>query len=568
MTKHYLLGQNAADFLKGQMANQTTEQLSGGWNAGRISGEVMPFEITGEWKKADGEEVYSCKAKQVWWNGERYVKDNTETAFEFTLYSPHDRDNQPSNAVGNTVFAVIRGNHWEVLGGGSSEILMGEVRTRISGVGAGLGDGAGTVWNIYRENGILTIDKNFFETNYVTVRGSSLKDNEYYPVGSIVLYQMTSTGYEVVEGRRSPTPALALALVSDTMVDNQMGLINQGADEVFLQNWENNNVFGAGIAAIEYSGVIPGNTRVQAYYQNIGDSYWQDVNARAVIRSAEVVLGEGYSILSIPKVTGTDMTTGENASPAQTITITAENATSSDYLRSGLTGQNTRPKPYSLQLQQENYWGVFRVARGATMTYVDPVNKILSSPVLVVARTPDRPFSNNTIWPIGQEDKLYNNNGFIPLIQVSDPVRAQVEGNEIAFTFWTDANELRNTWNLCSWDIVIQMTVRFTNQKLTGTDVSKRKQWSRTWRIFDKPNTAATRNRFEKLVLEEPGEYWVNYRIWARTANKFSDISLSESGSSVNNPNQIIRTRQLPAFTMDLYYDVAPKPEEPEEPES
>jgi len=116
--KHYLLGQNAADFLKRQMADQTTEQPPVGRNAGRISGEVMPFEITGDWAKASGEDAYSCKAKQVYWNGKSYVKDDATDAFEFTLYSPQDRDETPGHAVGNTVFAVIRGNHWEILGGG------------------------------------------------------------------------------------------------------------------------------------------------------------------------------------------------------------------------------------------------------------------------------------------------------------------------------------------------------------------------------------------------------------------------------------------------------------------
>ena len=62
--------------------------------------------------------MYSCKAKQVYWDGKSYVKDDATDAFEFTLYSPQDRDETPGHAVGDTVFAVIRGNHWEVLGGG------------------------------------------------------------------------------------------------------------------------------------------------------------------------------------------------------------------------------------------------------------------------------------------------------------------------------------------------------------------------------------------------------------------------------------------------------------------
>ena len=116
--KHYLLGQNAADFLKRQMANQTTEQPPVSQNAGRISGGVMPFEITGDWVKASGEDAYSCKAKQVYWNGKSYVKDDATDAFTFTLYAPQDRGETPGHAVGDTVFAVIRGNHWEVLGVG------------------------------------------------------------------------------------------------------------------------------------------------------------------------------------------------------------------------------------------------------------------------------------------------------------------------------------------------------------------------------------------------------------------------------------------------------------------
>lgn len=114
MTKGYLLGPNAANYVAARMKEQGSKTGDPAAYSARISGQMMPFEITSEWEKRDEESVYSCRANQIYFDGKTYVKD--EEGFEFTLYSPLDLEEEPGYAVGDLVYAIIRGNNWEIVG--------------------------------------------------------------------------------------------------------------------------------------------------------------------------------------------------------------------------------------------------------------------------------------------------------------------------------------------------------------------------------------------------------------------------------------------------------------------
>jgi len=114
--KKYLLGPNAANFLANQMRNQGASTEEPVLHRGRVSGSIIPFKITGDWEQRNGESVYSCIAHEVFFDGTNYVTD--QESLDFFLYSPIHLSEKPDNAVGDIIFAVLRGNNWEIIGGG------------------------------------------------------------------------------------------------------------------------------------------------------------------------------------------------------------------------------------------------------------------------------------------------------------------------------------------------------------------------------------------------------------------------------------------------------------------
>ena len=132
--KKYLLGPNAANFLANQMRNQGASTEEPVLHRGRVSGSIIPFKITGDWEQRNGESVYSCVAREVFFDGTNYVTD--QESLDFFLYSPIHLDDKPDNEVGDVVFAVLRGNNWEIIGGGgSSQTKAVSFNTLIKGSG-------------------------------------------------------------------------------------------------------------------------------------------------------------------------------------------------------------------------------------------------------------------------------------------------------------------------------------------------------------------------------------------------------------------------------------------------
>lgn len=117
--KKYFLGPNAANFLANQMRNQGASTEEPVLHRGRVSGSIIPFKITGDWEQRNGESVYSCIAHEVFFDGTNYVTD--QESLDFFLYSPIHLSEKPDNAVGDIIFAVLRGNNWEIIGGGGGE---------------------------------------------------------------------------------------------------------------------------------------------------------------------------------------------------------------------------------------------------------------------------------------------------------------------------------------------------------------------------------------------------------------------------------------------------------------
>ena len=138
--KKYLLGPNAANFLANQMRNQGASTEEPVLHRGRVSGSIIPFKITGDWEQRNGESVYSCVAREVFFDGTNYVTD--QESLDFFLYSPIHLDDKPDNEVGDVVFAVLRGNNWEIIGGGggisnwgaSDGFLISPVATGFPGI--------------------------------------------------------------------------------------------------------------------------------------------------------------------------------------------------------------------------------------------------------------------------------------------------------------------------------------------------------------------------------------------------------------------------------------------------
>lgn len=118
--KKYFLGPNAANFLANQMRNQGASTEEPVLHRGRVSGSIIPFKITGDWEQRNGESVYSCIAHEVFFDGTNYVTD--QESLDFFLYSPIHLSEKPDNAVGDIIFAVLRGNNWEIIGGGGGGV--------------------------------------------------------------------------------------------------------------------------------------------------------------------------------------------------------------------------------------------------------------------------------------------------------------------------------------------------------------------------------------------------------------------------------------------------------------
>lgn len=118
--KKYFLGPTAANFISNQMRNQGASTEEPVLHRGRVSGSIIPFEITGDWEQRNGESVYSCVAREVFFDGTNYVTD--QESLDFFLYSPIHLDQEPNSSIGDVVFAVLRGNNWEVIGGGGGPV--------------------------------------------------------------------------------------------------------------------------------------------------------------------------------------------------------------------------------------------------------------------------------------------------------------------------------------------------------------------------------------------------------------------------------------------------------------
>lgn len=90
----------------------------------RISGNIVPFVITGDWEKRTNdvtgvtESVYSAPAHLLFFDGTTYQEDVDGTTFY--LYSPRDGEDQPDYTSGDKVHAVARGTNWEIIGGGGT----------------------------------------------------------------------------------------------------------------------------------------------------------------------------------------------------------------------------------------------------------------------------------------------------------------------------------------------------------------------------------------------------------------------------------------------------------------
>lgn len=121
-----LLGKKPADWLKVRMSNSGNLSAETINNAPRISGQIIPFEITEDWKQADDEQAWSCQAVMIFFDGESYIKDESDNPVDVILYSPLDLNEKPSLTVGDRCFAVIRGNHWEVIGGAGGNFFFEE----------------------------------------------------------------------------------------------------------------------------------------------------------------------------------------------------------------------------------------------------------------------------------------------------------------------------------------------------------------------------------------------------------------------------------------------------------
>jgi hypothetical protein len=142
--KNYLLSQNAADFLKGQMTGQSARNTPPGdaANGTRVSGAFQPFEIISDWTKADGENAYSCRGAMIAFDGRDFIKE--QDGFQFPLYSPLDLNEKPSYAPGDKCFAVLRGGRWEIVGGMGKTLEFDGISVRTATTTLVSGGKAGT----------------------------------------------------------------------------------------------------------------------------------------------------------------------------------------------------------------------------------------------------------------------------------------------------------------------------------------------------------------------------------------------------------------------------------------
>ena len=163
--KKYFLGPNAANFLSAQMRNQGAATGKPGDNLDRLSGMMMPFEITGDWEKRNDESVYSCLAKQIFFDGLTYTKD--VDGFEFILYSPKHLEEKPDYSVGEIVNAVLRGVNWEIIGGGGGGGAPSYARYGVTQQTFSAG-AIGNI-NVYLSIGTATPGKALLAPNYAQV---------------------------------------------------------------------------------------------------------------------------------------------------------------------------------------------------------------------------------------------------------------------------------------------------------------------------------------------------------------------------------------------------------------
>ncbi|MDR1957865.1 MAG: hypothetical protein LBQ54_02275 [Planctomycetaceae bacterium] len=142
--KGYVIGPKAVEALGRIMQDKSVKPAAPLPFDARLSGKFMPFEITEDWEQKSGEEAYSCKAKLVYWTGSAYKKEDSAEAFEYTLYDPASGNDKPSYSSGDTVFAVIRGEHWEIVStpgeGGTfeSDIVLDRLVSTVSKTEPGL----------------------------------------------------------------------------------------------------------------------------------------------------------------------------------------------------------------------------------------------------------------------------------------------------------------------------------------------------------------------------------------------------------------------------------------------
>jgi len=114
MREPALMGADVQDFVAQEMEKQGLPP--GGTPPSPAAGrDVLPFEITSDWTKADGENVYSCRGVLLYFDGKDYQKD--KNGFQYPMYSPLDMGEKPSQAVCDRCWAALRGGRWEIVGG-------------------------------------------------------------------------------------------------------------------------------------------------------------------------------------------------------------------------------------------------------------------------------------------------------------------------------------------------------------------------------------------------------------------------------------------------------------------